>query len=113
MTGSLNIFLQIKCINIIYVYTYQYDFLYYLHTHLLTEIMRRNKNIKMIYIFFQYEMLKSAAFGYTLDGPSVLYAIRMALINGIIDPWLYIFVRRETLLMVSTLFRRIHSQVRM
>lgn len=40
-------------------------------------------------------MLKSASSANPKDGKNELLAVRMALINSIVNPWLYIMLRRE------------------
>ena len=56
-------------------------------------------------------MLKSASSDNPKDGRSELFAVRMALINSIVDPWIYILLRRENFILVSKLLGRVRKGV--
>jgi hypothetical protein len=55
-------------------------------------------------------MLLNASSSDPKNGPEELLAVRMTISNAIIDPWIYIILRKENLDQIVRLIRRIRSR---
>jgi hypothetical protein len=52
-------------------------------------------------------MLINASASNPKNGPEELQAVRMTITNAIVDPWIYIILRKQNLVKISRLIRRI------
>ena len=57
--------------------------------------------------FFQYQIIMSVASGASRHSATDMMVVRAAAFNQILDPWVYILLRRSLMLRVKALFRRL------
>ncbi|XP_061180247.1 prostaglandin E2 receptor EP4 subtype-like [Saccostrea echinata] len=55
-------------------------------------------------------MLMNASARNPKNGPEELLAVRLTINNSIVDPWIYIILRRENLVKIASLVRRFNSR---
>ena len=68
-------------------------------------------NIKQYNLLFQINILQHATLSIDTNGPTELLVLRFAVTNSIIDPWIYILLRRETLESSQKIYRRIKKKL--
>ncbi|XP_052712498.1 prostaglandin E2 receptor EP4 subtype-like [Crassostrea angulata] len=63
----------------------------------------------ILYRESQVRMLINASASDPKNGPDELLAVRMTISNAIVDPWIYIILRKENLVKMSKLFQRVRN----
>lgn len=63
----------------------------------------------VVLIFLKVRMLINASSSDPKNGPEELLAVRMTISNAIVDPWIYIILRKENLLNISKLVQRVRK----
>ena len=58
-------------------------------------------------------MLINASASNPENGPGELLAVRMTISNAIVDPWIYIILRKENLVKISKLIQRVRKSKHM
>lgn len=69
------------------------------------------KNHAMKFLgFFKVRMLINASSSDPKNGPEELLAVRMTISNAIVDPWIYIILRKENLKKILALVQRFRKK---
>lgn len=72
-----------------------------------TYIFMQSKGILYFFSKFQVNIFQHASFYITGQGKTELNLLRLAVTNSVIDPWIYILFRKESLVMLLNLKKRL------